>query len=114
MGEKIYFTGPSHTFSDGDRLVHGGQGEVTGLATTVESHKGKGVCVLFPGNKGGIDCYLSSVRPLLVYTFPSSTHASCVQMCVVPLVVAFCTRHTAEALGTLAAPADVHRVCCGD
>ena len=63
VGEKVFFTGASHTFSNGDKLVHGQQGEVTGPAT-LETHKGKGVCVLFPGNSGNVECYLTSVRRL--------------------------------------------------
>ena len=63
MGEKVFFTAASVTFSSGHKLVHGGQGEVVGPAT-LETHKGKGVAVLFPGNKGNIDCYLTQVRRL--------------------------------------------------
>ena len=57
-----YYTGASQTWDDGDKLVHGQQGEVVGPATG--SHEGKGVAVLFPGNKGIIDCYLDTVRRL--------------------------------------------------
>ena len=49
----MFWTGESQTVSTGDKLVHGQQGEVVGPATS-ESHKGKGVMVLFPGNKYGI------------------------------------------------------------
>ena len=56
-----YFTGESQTFPSGDKLVHGQQGEVVGPATS-EKTKGKGVKVLFPGNKGWIDCFLTTVR----------------------------------------------------
>ena len=63
MGEKVFHTGASHTFPNGDKLVHGQQGEVTGPATA-ETHKGKGVKVLFPGNKGNIQCRLTEVRRL--------------------------------------------------
>ena len=41
--------------------MHGEQGEVVGPATS-ESHKGKGVEVRFPGNKGTVSCYLNQVR----------------------------------------------------
>ena len=58
-----YYTGASETVSNGDKLVHGQQGEVVGPATN-ESVKGKGVAVLFPGNKGSISCYLTGVRRL--------------------------------------------------
>ena len=63
LGEKVFFTGVSKTFDDGDKLVHGQQGEVTGHATA-ESHKGKGVHVLFPGNEGVANLLLTSVRRL--------------------------------------------------
>ena len=59
-GELVYFTGKSCTFESGDRLEHGQQGEVAGPATG-ESHKGNGVRVLFPGNKGVTNCWLSQV-----------------------------------------------------
>ena len=59
--DKVFFTGTSKTFADGDKLVHGRQGEVVGPAT-VETHKGKGVAVLFPGIKINIACYLGDVR----------------------------------------------------
>ena len=61
VGEQVYFTGESHTFENGDWLEHGKQGEVVGLAKA-ESHKGKGVRVRFPGNKGAIGCYLTEVH----------------------------------------------------
>ena len=60
VGEKVFFTGGSHTFDDGNKVVHGQQGEVAGPAI-LENHKGKGVAVLFPGNKGNAECYLVAV-----------------------------------------------------
>ena len=63
VGEKVYFTGVSETLLNGDKVVLGQQGQVVGPAAA-ESHKGKGVCVLFPGNKGWVDCYLTTVRRL--------------------------------------------------
>ena len=61
VGEKVFFTGTSQTVSTGGKLVHGQQGEVTGPATS-ETHKSKGVRVLFPGNKQCILCFLTEVR----------------------------------------------------
>ena len=55
-----YFTGMSKTFPSGNKLVHGQQGEVVGPGT-LEDYVGKGVAVLFPGNKGWIDLLLSDV-----------------------------------------------------
>ena len=60
-GEQVYYTGSSKSFKDGDRLEHGKQGEVVGPATS-ETLKSKGVAVLFPGIKGAIDCFLTTVR----------------------------------------------------
>ena len=57
VGEKVFYTGMNHAFPNGDKLVHGQQGEVTGPITN-ETHKGKGVAVVFPGNKGNVQCYL--------------------------------------------------------
>ena len=61
VGDKVFFTGAGRTWVGGDKLVHGQQGEVAGPITN-ETHKGKGVAVLFPGNKGWVDCYLTEVR----------------------------------------------------
>ena len=59
----MYYLGYSQTFPSGDKLVHGQQGEVVG-PSIFESHKGKGVAVLFPGNKGNVNLPLFSVRRL--------------------------------------------------
>ena len=61
LGDKVFYTGSSQTLPGGDKLVHGQQGEVVGPAT-LERYKGKGVRVLFPGNKGNIQCFLTYVR----------------------------------------------------
>ena len=74
VGEKVVFTGSNHTFANGDKVVHGQQGEVTGPATT-ESVKGNGVCVRFPGNKGYVECWLITVRRLRAA--PAATHPAC-------------------------------------
>ena len=63
LGEKVFYTGASHSFPSGNRLVHGQQGEVTGPAGG-EAVKGMGVAVLFPGNKGNVSCRLAQVRRL--------------------------------------------------
>jgi len=43
--------------------VHGQQGEVVGPAV-LEGHKGKGLAMRFPGNKGYITCLIDQVRRL--------------------------------------------------
>ena len=63
VGEKVFFTGESKTWDDGDKRMHGQQGEVTGPAT-LDGVKGKGVNVRFPGNKDNINCLLTQVRRL--------------------------------------------------
>ena len=63
VGDKVYYTGTSETFQSGNRLEHGQQGEVMG-PTTSERQKGKGVAVLFPGNKDEIECSLTKARRL--------------------------------------------------
>ena len=66
VGEKLFYTWPSRTFEHKGttyKLVQGQQGEVMGPATS-ESHKGKGVNVLFPGNTRSIECPLTEVRRL--------------------------------------------------
>ena len=68
--DPLYYKGESQTFDDGDKLVHGQQGEVAGSAT-LDGYVGKGVAVLFPGNKDAIDCYLTTAGPLLTYPVPS-------------------------------------------
>ena len=59
--DKAYYIGANETLPSGDRLVYGQQGEVVGPATSQEV-KGKGVSVQFPGNKGRVQCYFTTVR----------------------------------------------------
>ena len=61
VGEQVYYTVKSKTLVSGDRVVHGKQGEVLGPAIS-ESFRGKGVAVLFPGNKRTVQCVLNRVR----------------------------------------------------
>ena len=75
-GEKAFYTGTCQNFPSGNKLVHGQQGEVTGPATG-EEVKGKGVQVLYPGNKGSINCFLTTVRRLRAAsaaTLPPALH----------------------------------------
>ena len=62
MGEHVYFTGTGETLASGNQLEHGEQGEVVGPATSEGGPEGKGVGVLFRGNKLAIGCYLIEVR----------------------------------------------------
>ena len=79
LGDKVFFTGASHTFPNGDKVVHGQQGEVMGPAN-LEGYTGKGVEVRFPGNKFGVDCFLTQVHRLRAASaasprlHPTSTH----------------------------------------
>jgi hypothetical protein len=58
VGDQVYLTGPSQTFPDGDKVVHGGAGEVMGPATLREPDH---LTVMFPGNKATIDCHLGEI-----------------------------------------------------
>ena len=83
VGEQVYYTGASKAFRHGDRLEHGKQGEVVGPATS-ENQKGKGVKVLYPGNKDVISCYLSQARRHAAPPCPPCTilhpYSMCMQM----------------------------------
>ena len=63
VGDKVFYTAASETLSNGDKVVHGQQGEVTGPAT-LGDYKGKAVDVLFPSNKLKASCCLTQVRRL--------------------------------------------------
>ena len=62
VGDKVFYTWVSQTFADGDKIVHGQEGEVTGAGTGL--HRDKHVSVLFSGNKGSTNCHLREVRRL--------------------------------------------------
>ena len=76
-----YFTGSSHAFPSGDKLVHGQQGEVVGPAT-LETHKGKGVNVRFPGNTASIECFLNTVRRFRAASAATRPYAPHTRRCV--------------------------------
>jgi hypothetical protein len=85
VGEKVFFTGRSETFADGDKVVRGQQGEVTGPAT-LEEAKGKGVNVRFPGNnKDGVDCLLTTVRRLRAASAATPRLRPCTRRCPRPM-----------------------------
>ena len=58
-GEKLYFTGSNMLFEDGDRLVYGAQGKVTG--TRYERGGIEKVMIRFPFNDGNVACTLESL-----------------------------------------------------
>ena len=63
-GDEVFYTGASQTFPDGDRLVQGAKGEVTGPATTsrrLAGRVGEGVCVQFPEQSCGVGCFLTEL-----------------------------------------------------
>ena len=68
VGDKVFCTAPSVTFSNGDRIVHGGQGEVVGGC--IDDDGDEVVRVLFPGNEGTIECLLTKVRRLRAVPLP--------------------------------------------
>ena len=55
LGEKLYYVGTSQTFDDGDRVVHGEQGEVIG------PFNDKRPMIKFPNNKRAIACTLDEL-----------------------------------------------------
>ena len=68
VGDKVFYTGAGYTFANGDKVVHGQQGEVAGPAT--RELTGKGVELRFPGNNGDIGCpltWVSRAAPPQVY-----------------------------------------------
>ena len=71
VGEKVFYTGSNQTVSTGDKLVHGQQGVVLGHTIL----KGKGVVVLYPGNKGNIACLIDQVRRLRAVAAANPTPA---------------------------------------
>jgi len=58
-GQKLFFTGSSQTASNGEKWTHGQQGEVMGPATGEMAKNG--LAMRFPGNKGDVNCYLSTL-----------------------------------------------------
>ena len=59
VGEKVYFTGMSMTFEDGDKLTHGQSGEVVGPANRADGQAR--LAMRFPGNKGDVECSLTQL-----------------------------------------------------
>ena len=57
VGEKVYFLGANETQNDGERLVHGEQGEVMGPSIKY----GGSLRIKFPINKRNISCVLPSL-----------------------------------------------------
>ena len=52
----MFFTAASQTFPSGDRAVYGGKGEVVGPGDADDT-----VSVLFEGNGGNIDCFVTEL-----------------------------------------------------
>ena len=72
----MYYNGSSSSFDNGDVLIFGERGTVVGPAT-LASHKGKGLAVLFEGNKGTVQVFLNQLSreplpspPSGEYTWP--------------------------------------------
>ena len=75
VGENVFYTGDSVAFDDGDELVHGQQGVVTGPIGPGSGHEGNGVCVRFPDNTDDFGCLLTEVRRLRAAS--AATPSSC-------------------------------------
>ena len=81
VGDKVFYTGAGYTFANGDKVVHGQQGEVMGPITR-EPHKGQGVAVCFPGNKRHKDCLLTEVRRLRAASAATRPYALHTRRCM--------------------------------
>ena len=57
LADPTYYIGGSKTCDNGDKLVHGQQGEVAGPHPGREDR----IYVKFPGNKGNIGCFLTQL-----------------------------------------------------
>ena len=71
VGDRVFYIGDSKTVSTGDKYTDGQAGEVTGPATNV-TYVGKGVTVMFPGNKASINCRLTKLSRTPPATSPSA------------------------------------------
>ena len=60
LGETVVYVAEDYTFASGNRLAHGAAGEVMG-PTAVNHVIGKGLSVLFPGNKATVPCELADI-----------------------------------------------------
>ena len=61
LGERVVYVAEDYTFASGNKLTRGAAGEVMG-PTAVEHVAGKGLSVLFPGNKSTVACELADLR----------------------------------------------------
>ena len=61
LGETVVYVAEDFTFASGNRLAHGAAGEVMG-PTAVGHVAGKGLSVLFPGNRATVACELADLR----------------------------------------------------
>ena len=73
VGEWLYFTGSSRTFSIGNRLVHGAQGEVVGPSTR-DTHRSNSLAIKFDGNMSNIECPLTSLSRTAPPPLPGGYH----------------------------------------
>jgi len=60
VGEHLYYTGESFSHPNGDRVLHGAQGEVVGPAKS-STHVGKGVRLRLSGVRNASNVYLTSL-----------------------------------------------------
>ena len=65
LGERLHYIGMSETYRNGDKLIHGQQGEVMGPALS-EELRGIGLNMKFAGNSENIECQYKSHQLLLL------------------------------------------------
>ena len=61
VGDLVFYTGESQTFASGNKLTRGQAGKVKGHPPNDDPHFGKGVTVMFPGNKRNTPCNLTNL-----------------------------------------------------
>ena len=110
VGDKLFWTEVSQTGDDGDKLVHGKQGEVVGPAR-LEGSESKGVAVLFPGNKRIIDCALTNVGHLRAASPRTPNSTSRAPQATAASLLVGC-RYSSSTASALAAVIATHIIIC--
>ena len=75
MSHPVYYTGENYSFDNGDKLVHGQQGEVVRPGTG--SNLGKCVVVRFPGHKGNVQLRFAEVSRRCTPPPATQPHTCC-------------------------------------
>ena len=68
VGDEVFYTAWSHTFSNGDCVKYGGTGEVVGPGEGAD--KDSRITIMFPGNRGNISCLVTKLSRAAPPTLP--------------------------------------------